>query len=309
MVGNLEASQETESLVHFPDSLLTLPGPSSVVMSRVITPIPSSEHVPGMYSYITSTQSPIFTSANSFVLTLFATVRYVLDNRKEHSVTMDRLTIIPMPFKTTSMQLRPRVQTQAPKQFEKVIEKRTPLGWLEWGLTSRKHEVKGWLAETLIKNGELIEGECLSWHGSARALPHYRFAIPKKSCLRRLLWKQCSYIIHKSTSCVHIDPFLRYMWSEGRPSESSWLGWEVDFSEGSRDQKSFLSFFPTGYICFFCLPSSPPLSSFCTTFTSVSPLCSTCPPCTPVFNCVCAISPTTLLHHPRPCRPVGTLKN
>jgi hypothetical protein len=33
------------------------------------------------------------------VMTLFATVRYVLDNRKEHSVTMDRLTIIPMPFK------------------------------------------------------------------------------------------------------------------------------------------------------------------------------------------------------------------
>ncbi len=46
-------------------------------------------------------------------------------------------------------------------------------------------------------------------HGtsSARALPHYRFALPKKRCLRTLLWKQCYYyIIHKSTSCVHIDP-------------------------------------------------------------------------------------------------------
>jgi hypothetical protein len=31
------------------------------------------------------------------VMTFFATVRYVLDNRKEHSVTMDRFTIISMP--------------------------------------------------------------------------------------------------------------------------------------------------------------------------------------------------------------------
>ena len=29
------------------------------------------------------------------------------------------------------------------------------------------------------------------------------------------------------------------MWSEGRPSESSWLGWAVDFRARSRDQKSF----------------------------------------------------------------------
>jgi hypothetical protein len=48
------------------------------------------------------------------VMTLFATVRYVLDNRKEHSVTMDRVTIIPMPYKRCEVQLRPRVSTQAP---------------------------------------------------------------------------------------------------------------------------------------------------------------------------------------------------
>ncbi len=77
------------------------------------------------------------------VMALFATVRYVLDNRKEHSVTMDRLTIIPMPFKTCEVQLRPRASTQAPKHFQKLTEKRTPLGWLKWGLTTRKHEKKG----------------------------------------------------------------------------------------------------------------------------------------------------------------------
>ena len=41
-------------------------------------------------------------------------------------------------------------------------------------------------------------------------LPHYRFALPKKSCLRRLLWKQCSYILHKSTSRVHIEQTLSW---------------------------------------------------------------------------------------------------
>ena len=118
------------------------------------------------------------------------------------------------------------------------------------------------------------------------------------------MWKQCSYIIHKSTSCVRIDPFLRYMWFEGRPSESSWLGWAVDFREGSRDQKSF--FFFHRLFLFFCLPSCPPL---CTTFTSVSPLCSTCPPCTPVFNCVCPISPPTLLHLPCACSALSSPLN
>ncbi len=127
--------------------------------------------------------------------------------------------------------------------------------------------------------------ECLSWHGSARALPHYRFALPKKSCLRRLLWKQCSYIIHKSAFNVHIDPFLRYMWFEGRPSKSSWLGWAVDFREGVEGPKIFYFLF-----FIFCLPSSPPPSSFCINFTSVSLLWSTCPPCTPVLN-VCVPYP------------------
>jgi hypothetical protein len=62
------------------------------------------------------------------VTSLFATVQYVLDNRKEHGVSMDRLTIIPMPFKS-DVKLRPRTKKQALKNFEKLVEKRTPLGW------------------------------------------------------------------------------------------------------------------------------------------------------------------------------------
>jgi hypothetical protein len=52
---------------------------------------------------------------------------------------------IPMPFKTSDVKLHPRTKQQAPKNFEKLVEKHTPLGWLRWGLTTRKHERKGWL--------------------------------------------------------------------------------------------------------------------------------------------------------------------
>jgi hypothetical protein len=69
------------------------------------------------------------------VSSLFATVQYVLDNRQEHGVAMDRLTIIPMPFKTSEVKL------QAPKNFEKLVEKHTPLGWLKWG--SQHGSMKG----------------------------------------------------------------------------------------------------------------------------------------------------------------------
>ncbi len=121
----------------------------------------------------------------SVVTSLFATVQYVLDNRKEHGVSMDRLTIIPMPFKS-DVTLRPRTKQQAPKNFEKLVEKRTPLGWLKWGLTTRKHEKKGWLAETLLANGELAEGEAALWQ---RVLSDYR-PFSKKCCLRHTIGVQ-----------------------------------------------------------------------------------------------------------------------
>jgi len=147
--------------------------------------------------------------------------------------------------------------------------------------------------------------KCLPWHGSARALPHYRLVVLKKSCLRTLLWKQCSYIFHKSTSCDHIEPFLRYMWFKGRFSESSWLGWTVDFREWSRGQFFFI-FFSTGFFCFFVFLPLHHFFPFARPFTSISPLCSTCPPCIRVFHCVCPIFPPTFLHHARPCPPVVT---
>ncbi len=88
---------------------------------------------------------------------LYATVRYVIGNRVEHSVEMKRLTVVPMPFKGTCVNLRkkhasPAQVSTAPKPS---IVKRTPFEWLKLGLSSRRHEKKGWLRQQLIENNEL----------------------------------------------------------------------------------------------------------------------------------------------------------
>ncbi len=88
---------------------------------------------------------------------LYATVRYVIGNRVEHSVDMKRLTVVPMPFKATSVNLRKRHASPAKTTAEPipVIVKRTPLEWLKLGLSTRRHEKKGWLRQQLIDNNEL----------------------------------------------------------------------------------------------------------------------------------------------------------
>jgi hypothetical protein len=136
---------------------------------------------------------------------------------------------------------------------------------------------------------------CLPWrHGSARALPHYRFALPKKGCLRTLLWKQCSYLIHKSTSYSHIDPFLRYMWSNGGPSESSWFGWTPP--------GRLLGLHTCPNLALFCCQALSPGLHFLTFF-----VCQFwdlgkkryCPPFLfPFVTCpLCPLSPPSLSHH------------
>jgi hypothetical protein len=123
------------------------------------------------------------------------------------------------------VRLRLRVYTSLARylSFLDAITEKMARAFAEGVTTSKKLS----LERCGLKNP--LRVRCRPWHGSARALPHYRFALPKKSSLRRLLWKQCSYMIGKSTSCVHIEPFLRYLWFEGRLLESSWLGRTVDF--------------------------------------------------------------------------------
>ncbi len=76
---------------------------------------------------------------------LYATIKYVIGSRVEHSIQMQRLTVVPMPFKSRSMTLRKRNVVEVPAAVEKSNVKHTPLEWLKLGSTSRKHEKKGWL--------------------------------------------------------------------------------------------------------------------------------------------------------------------
>jgi hypothetical protein len=105
----------------------------------------------GGVGIITRLQS---TGEENSVDVLFTSVKYVLDNRVEHSINFDRLTIVPMPYNSSDVTLRPHAKLRVPVRFKKVVEKHTPLGWLKWGLTTRKHEKKGWMAELLLENGE-----------------------------------------------------------------------------------------------------------------------------------------------------------
>jgi hypothetical protein len=131
------------------------------------------EYMPGTCSdggvdIITRLQS---TGEENSVDVLFASVKYVLDNRVEHSINFDRLTRVPMPYKTCDVTLRPRAKQRVPDRFKKMVEKHTPLAWLKWGLTTRKPEKKGWLAEVLLQNGELLPGDDALWK---RVLSDYR---------------------------------------------------------------------------------------------------------------------------------------
>jgi hypothetical protein len=58
---------------------------------------------------------------------LYATVKYIIGNRVEHSIDMKRLTVVPMPFKSRGVTLRKRHAVEAPAAVVKYTVKHTPL--------------------------------------------------------------------------------------------------------------------------------------------------------------------------------------
>ncbi len=120
------------------------------------------EYLPGIYSdggigVITALINLNDDPAVRVLDQLFATVRYNIGTRVEHSIEMKRLTVVPMPFKAVGVTLRKRKVVEAPAKVVKSALKHTPLEWLKLGLSSRiKHEKKGWLLrQLLIDNNEL----------------------------------------------------------------------------------------------------------------------------------------------------------
>ena len=147
---------------------------------RELADIKIGDWVEVLYEYMPGTCSDggigiitrlVATGEDNSLDKLFASVKYVLDNRVEHSINFDRLTIVPRPYKTGEVTLRTRKKAPVPVQFKRVVEKHTPLGWLKWGLTTRKHEKRGWLAEALLQSGELLPGDDALWK---RMLSDYR---------------------------------------------------------------------------------------------------------------------------------------
>ena len=52
--------------------------------------------------------------------------------------------------------------------------------------------INNWCQHSCIQTW--LRSHCIAGHGSARALPHYRFALPKKSCLRTLILVETMFL-------------------------------------------------------------------------------------------------------------------
>ena len=102
-------------------------------------------------------------------------VEYILDGRLEKYITLERVTIIPMPYTASNgPTLRARKKTPAASSAERTAafkKKRSPLEWLKEGLKSRKHCKKGWLKEMLIAEGEILDSNLSIW---TRVLSDYK---------------------------------------------------------------------------------------------------------------------------------------
>ena len=76
-----------------------------------------------------------------------------------------------MPYRQGTPALRPR---KVPKQLKILTQNpppsKTQIGWLEYGLETRKHEKKGWLKEELQKHYLLADTKAALW---ARVLSDY----------------------------------------------------------------------------------------------------------------------------------------
>jgi hypothetical protein len=79
------------------------------------------------------------------------TVAYVLTRCVERGVSLDRVTVVPMPYKDCN---DPGLRTRITKPIlvtTSVVCQLSPLGWLSLGKQTRRHEKKGWL-RTLLQH-------------------------------------------------------------------------------------------------------------------------------------------------------------
>ena len=80
-------------------------------------------------------------------------VHFLMYSRKERSILLSRVVVVPMPFKGTKVNLRKRpdkvITSKAVLQPPPV---KSSMEWLKYGLTTRRHEKPGWLKDVLIEH-------------------------------------------------------------------------------------------------------------------------------------------------------------
>ena len=111
-------------------------------------------------------------------------VKYILDNRIEKNITLDRITVVPfMPF--SPRELRPRQSASdvdIHSRDVRVATDKTSMQWLKEGLKTRRHEKRGWLRDLLIHEG-ILELD-LMWN---RILSDYRCQVAAVDGMREVL--------------------------------------------------------------------------------------------------------------------------
>jgi hypothetical protein len=91
------------------------------------------------------------------------TVAYVLTRCVERGVSLDRVTVVPMPYKDCDNPgLRPRI-TKPILATTSVVRQLSPLGWLSLGKQTRRHEKRGWLRTLMQHEGVLQDNPIALW--------------------------------------------------------------------------------------------------------------------------------------------------
>jgi hypothetical protein len=88
----------------------------------------------------------VITSTSDAVIVTAIAVKYVLTGITEKQIKIERVTVVPMPFKNKDNPgLRKRQDKRVEVKGVPVFPQRTAMQWLEQGLQTRRHERPGWL--------------------------------------------------------------------------------------------------------------------------------------------------------------------
>ena len=103
-------------------------------------------------------------------------VEYIVEKNIEYNITLTRMTTIPIPYVSSNSRI---LRSQSTRRSDRLVNSgkspdglvRTNLEWLQFGLTTRRHEKKGWLRSILIERDLLMDNKSALW---LRVVEDYR---------------------------------------------------------------------------------------------------------------------------------------